>query len=274
MTDDVQHSFHKGDYWPPDFGWGVGGELDPMHNGAALVPMEWHGETFYSTHRDALGLWQVFFTLLVPHIEGGLNTAKTGSYNPASKLPDGSRSFHTWGIAMDVNWDVNHMGQNIPDAHGQHAVPRRYATELAPLLGLEWGGNWLDGYHDNMHFEIHLPPDVARQIKPLHLDHDSPFPLRAGDVIGLMVDPSENVHGGVTWKERLIVQHVQRRLHTLGFLKEERISSKFMVPTMHAVLRWQIESGRKDTGVIDHADWHALHQPYPGHNQPKPGGHK
>lgn len=267
----IEHSTHYNDYWPPDFGWDVGGPLDPFAHPDVIVPFEFEGQKMYSTHRDAVGLWHVFFRLLVPSIKGGLNAAKTGSYNPDSKLPDGSRSFHTWGIAMDVNWDVNHMGQDIPDAHGYHAVPRHQATTIADLLGLEWGGNWGGGYHDDMHFESHLPPSVARQIQPIHWTHDSPFPFDgAQDVVGLYADPSPHSHGGADYRERLIVLHVQNRLRVLGDEKVDQ-DGVFSMATSLAVKRWQKQAGRKITGSIDHDDWHELFAPSP---HAKTGGHE
>lgn len=258
LPDLIEHNTHRMNYYPPSYGWAYGGNLDPMHNPQMLVPMSFDGHTFYQTHRYALGLWRVFFKLLVPSIKGGLNHAKTGSYNPASKLPDGSRSLHTLGIAMDVNWDVNHMGQNIPDAHGYHAVPRHQATTIAELLGLEWGGNWLGGYHDNMHFEIHLPPHITHRIQPINWSEHPAFPFHDG-VIGLYADPSQDVHGGADYLERLTVLHVQHRLRNLGDTKVD-LDGVFSMATSLAVKRWQDQNKRKQTGEIAREDWHELFQ--------------
>lgn len=163
MTTDYAARAHFNDYWPPDFGWG--GRLDPEVHADMLVPFHHSNVNFGQVHKYAAELFTVLLDELVPHIDGGLVAGKCWGYSTTDNLPDGTRSFHSFGLAIDVNWHVNHMGTNIPDAHGKGAIPRGPATAIAHALGIEWGGNWRGGYHDNMHFECHLSPADARQVR-------------------------------------------------------------------------------------------------------------
>ncbi|HEX9889980.1 MAG TPA: M15 family metallopeptidase [Nitriliruptorales bacterium] len=71
-----------------------------------------------------------------------------GCYNPRLVTPGGLPSRHAWGVALDVNADVNPTGQ----APGQD---RRLVDTFA-RWGLTWGGFWL--VPDPMHFEYLREP--------------------------------------------------------------------------------------------------------------------
>lgn len=148
-----------GNYNPNAFGW-------PRN--ADLVPLRFDDVNFGQCARDAHPVFMALLAELVPRIPGGLKAGSCWAYAATDDLPDGSWSFHHYGIAIDVNWNVNHMGTNIPDATGQYAIPRAAATAIAAKYGCEWGGNWSGGFHDNMHFEIHLPPAQARAVTSLN----------------------------------------------------------------------------------------------------------
>ena len=142
-------------YDPASFGWSRNPDL---------VPYSFHGVNFGQVARAAKPVFDALLTELVPHIEGGLVAGKCWGYSATDDLPDGSWSFHHYGLAIDVNWNVNHMGNDIPDATGLYAIPRAVAASIATKYGCEWGGDWLDGFHDNMHFEVHLSPAEASAV--------------------------------------------------------------------------------------------------------------
>jgi D-alanyl-D-alanine carboxypeptidase-like protein len=146
---------HFNNYNPESFGW-------PKN--VDLVPFEFDGINFGQCARTFEPQLRAFLTEFVPHIQGGLVSGKCWAYSATDDLPDGSWSFHHFGIAADLNWNVNHMGNNIPDATGKYAIPRHEATIIATKYGMEWGGNWLGGFHDNMHFEGHLSPTNAAKV--------------------------------------------------------------------------------------------------------------
>lgn len=151
---------HFGDYTPTDFGW--------PHQVPDLVPLQFDGVSFGSCARDAHGVFTALLTELVPHIKGGLHAGSCGAYSTTDDLPDGSWSFHRYGIAIDVNWNVNKMG--VPRAaRGRYAIPHKIASQIARKYGCEYGGDWTNP-KDWMHFEIHLSPQVARTVTA-----DSPY---------------------------------------------------------------------------------------------------
>lgn len=205
---------HFNNYDPSSFGW--------PHAVPDLVPLSFDGVNFGQCARQAHGLFVALLTELVPHIQGGLHAGSCWCYSTTDDLPDGSWSFHRYGIAIDVNWNVNHMGTNIPDAHGKYAIPRGIATALARKYGCEWGGNWSGGFHDNMHFEVHLTPDVARTVtpakppKPITTATKYPYRSRPLDYIG-DINGDKHSHGGVTTTERAQVRFVFSRLAHYGY---------------------------------------------------------
>ena len=190
---------HFNNYDPSGFGW-------PRQ--ADLVPLSFNGVNFGQCARAAHPVFMALLGELVPHIPGGLKAGSCWAYAATDDLPDGSWSFHHYGIAIDVNWNVNHMGNNIPDASGQYAIPRAAATAIAHKYGCEWGGNWLGGFHDDMHFEIHLTPAQAAAVTPYQLSAPKDKPMSAAEVNRLqdqihalkeqLVARIDAVHAGVT----------------------------------------------------------------------------
>ncbi len=260
---------HWKDYNPVDFGWG--GEFDPEAHGNQLTPLVVDGVSFGSCHIAAHGLFVAFVTELARHIQGGLHAGSCGCYSTTDNLPDGSRSFHSYGIAVDVNWNVNHMGNYIPDAKGEWAVPRAAATTLALKYGLEWGGNWQDGYHDNMHFEVHLSPSIARGFStylpgPVRklVGRTSGWPLKGKHVFGA---PHPQADGLITHDgkgsptDRDYVQAIQKLLashHATPTDGSWKPNGLYGAGTEAAVKRWQAATHRNVTGRIASSDWKAL----------------
>jgi hypothetical protein len=151
---------HFDNYNPADFGWG---RRDPMNDRSLLVPFTHSGVSFGSMHRDVVGLFTALLDDLVPLIPGGLVDGQCGCYNPNSVTVGGSRSFHTYAIAIDVNWGSNPMYAKAQPT-GLHALPPE-TSQIARRHGCEWGGDW--SYpEDWMHIEAHLSPADARSVQP------------------------------------------------------------------------------------------------------------
>lgn len=154
MSTTLADAAHFGDYNPTDFGW--------PHTVPDLVPLTFDGVSFGSCARDAHGVFMALLTELVPHIQDGLHAGSCGGYSTTDDLPDGSWSFHRYGIAIDINWNVNKMG--VPNAAtGKYAIPHKIASQIAHKYGCEYGGDWTNP-KDWMHFEVHLSPQVARAV--------------------------------------------------------------------------------------------------------------
>jgi hypothetical protein len=86
----------------------------------------------------------------------------------ATKTP----SNHSWGLAVDLNWDANGFGPTAP-----HDIPE-WTVELWEQRGFNWGGRWR--IRDWMHFEFAGTVDDARRMRGEH-----------GDVRARPVSPEE-----------------------------------------------------------------------------------
>lgn len=150
---------HFNDYSPTDFGWA---NRDPERDSSLLVPFSFNGVSFGSMNRDVVGVFTRVLTDLVPKIPGGLVAGQCGCYNPRSIAATGTRSFHSWGIAIDVNWGSNPMGVAAHPS-GKYALPLA-TSQIANKYGCEWGGDWASP-KDWMHIECHLSPADARAVK-------------------------------------------------------------------------------------------------------------
>jgi hypothetical protein len=94
--------------------------------------------------------------------EFGYDVRMLGGYN--SRPIRGSTttaSNHSWGLALDINWDKNPMTSRlITDMPGT-------VVHAWKDLGFGWGGNY-GGRKDSMHYEYNgTPQDAARRIAAL-----------------------------------------------------------------------------------------------------------
>lgn len=70
---------------------------------------------------------------------------QSGGYNKRNIAGTNMPSQHSFGRAIDVNWNENARGK-------PGAIPENVALELAKKHGLTWGGTWKN--RDDMHFEV------------------------------------------------------------------------------------------------------------------------
>jgi hypothetical protein len=170
---------HFNNYDPASFGWGG---RDPMHDSKLLREFVFDGVSFGSMHVDVHGLFTALLTELVPHIPGGLVKGQCGCYNPGSVTVGGDRSFHTYAIAIDVNWGSNPMYAKARPT-GRFALPPA-TSAIARRFGCEWGGDWTYP-QDWMHIEVHLSPSDARTA------HPAPAPDPLEEVMAMYKDKAE-----------------------------------------------------------------------------------
>jgi len=88
-----------------------------------------------------------FFQGFINELEGmGYSVKKFGGYNYRNKRGGSSLSEHSFGNAIDINWDENPMGKTLVTD-----LPPNI-SQIAAKYGLSWGGDWKSN-KDAMHFE-------------------------------------------------------------------------------------------------------------------------
>lgn len=153
---------HFGNYDPSSFGWAANeGIVEFSHSGVSFPD---------GAHRLAVPLFTAMLDRLVPRLSGGLVAGTCWGYKDRPIQGGSTASFHSYGLAIDVNAPDNpYYSDGQP---GQHAIADDAAMAAIDGLGIEWGGAW-DVPKDYMHFEIHADPDGARAIAKRLGDADS-----------------------------------------------------------------------------------------------------
>ena len=137
---------------PSSFGWV---RASGINTGYA-----WNGRSFPGgVAAGTEALWNGLLNELVPQIPGGLQPGALWGYENRSNVNSpGNASFHSYGLALDVNSSANPNGAPGYGRAGQYVIPAEAAHNLAATYGMLWGGDFR-GTPDPMHFEIHLSPN-------------------------------------------------------------------------------------------------------------------
>jgi TP901 family phage tail tape measure protein len=135
---------------PDQFGWRSG-------DVANIVPYSFHGIPFPAgVAKGTTPLWNSLLSALEPTIPGGIRPGENWGYENRDNVNSpGTKSFHSFGLALDVNAPEN---PNIPGSKGSRGngpgmIPNS-AAALARSHNMLWGGDWGDA----MHFELHETP--------------------------------------------------------------------------------------------------------------------
>lgn len=87
-------------------------------------------------------------------------------------------SNHSWGLALDLNWQQHPMGRSGTFRPGQVLAIHLLIHEMS---GFRWGGDY-DGRVDEMHFEyLGTPKDMALLVK--RIQRLDPWPRYDGHVL-------------------------------------------------------------------------------------------
>jgi hypothetical protein len=149
-------------------GWGdpgdPGSKTEANYKRNHLARFTRHGVTLL-VRKEAIPLFERLMDEL--YAEGVRFTAKADDWgwaNRDERNHPGVRSYHSWGLAIDLNAEDN---PSVTPGHAHHTTMPANSEQLAVALGLEWGGNWHDPY-DPMHFEVHgSVADVNRRASQL-----------------------------------------------------------------------------------------------------------
>ena len=138
-------------YDPSSFGWIRGGNINGGY--------KWNGIGFPGGVAGGTeGTWNQLLNELVPKIPGGIGGGGNWGYEMRNIAGSGNASFHSYGLALDINAPQNGRGLPGYGRAGNGVIPGEPAHAIAEKLGMEWGGDW--SFTDPMHFEIHLPPSA------------------------------------------------------------------------------------------------------------------
>lgn len=144
---------------PSSFGWSVAKNIVPYsYFGPGAIPIA--GTPFIGgVAHGTEPIWNSVLSQLVPLIEGGLNSASCFGFANRDKVGASGKSFHAYGLALDINASSN--GRGLPKGRsGRYVIPDD-ASAIASAHGCEWGGDW--SYTDPMHIEIHMTPTEVAQ---------------------------------------------------------------------------------------------------------------
>lgn len=133
--------------------------------------------------------------LLEATVQGGyhIRQADTGAFNCRPIGGTSTASNHSWGLAIDINWNTNGFGYNV-----SHDIPQ-WVIDLWKTYGFSYGGDW-SGKKDWMHFEWkRSKADAIRFTDQFKSDHvvtppKPPEPSRYGILNSPVVGAA--THGG------------------------------------------------------------------------------
>lgn len=151
----------------------------------------------------------------------------------------GSKSYHAWGLAVDLDATENPLGAT------RTTFPERPTRDLAHALGLRWGLDY-DGRKDPMHFEF--VGSVADAKRIAQRIQRPPFPLKRDHFYGHKRTEARwqaKCHDG--YGSRADEAAVRRIQKWVGVKQD----GWFGWETKEAVMRKQRESGIKPTGRVD-----------------------
>lgn len=170
----------------------------------------------------------------------------TGGFNCRAIADTNTPSNHSWGLAIDINSDVNPrrtpLTTNLPQE-----IPQLWAR-----FNFRWGGGFPTP--DPMHFEYmgstaDVAGDTDRARRELGAGGTGPTPAGPPPFPGVVLKRgSSGEH----------VCRIQARLRELGFAIDNRPGCPFGPQTQAAVEEFQRRKGLDDDGKVGRLTWGAL----------------
>lgn len=132
-----------------------------------LTTISFVGESLLTVHVDIVPAVTALATVLKAH-GYGVRKGDTGAYNCRHMRHDPSApmSSHSWGTAIDINWQLNPAGSKLVTN-----MPKEMVADIMAIKTKQgkrvwrWGGDWDNRpdtphtYYDAMHYEIHVTRD-------------------------------------------------------------------------------------------------------------------
>jgi len=157
-------------------------------------------------------------------------------------------SNHSWGLALDINWDKNPMTSTlITDMPGT-------VVNAWKDLGFGWGGNY-GGRKDSMHYEYNgTPQDAARRIAALTGQPAQPPSTPPTGGPGRCSEAHPLLQAGARGRP---VNHLQYLLNRTGAGLDG--DGDFGAKTLTAVRHFQSHEGLGADGKVGPQTWGRLH---------------
>jgi len=133
---------------PTTFGWVRAGPMEPLN---------YQGHAFGQVAKGTAKLWTAMLTELVPLIPGGLDSYLGAYENRQNVNNPAMASFHSFGLAVDINYDRNPNGSSAQSLQGGQFVLPMATHDVLAKYCMAWGGDF-KGTPDPMHAEIHCTP--------------------------------------------------------------------------------------------------------------------
>ena len=231
---------------PRDFGW---------TDAPQIVPYSFAGHRFYSgLDQRVVHVFDEFLAWLsrAPgfafHTGLGEGDGDWG-YEDRSIPGSGQKSFHGFGLAVDINapWNPQYMADPPPSAY---RLPDS-TDGVALSLGLLWGGNarfapnW-----DRMHVECHLSPAEAVAWRTAR--GPRPYPLLRGQYFGPAASGNGAVTGSGVWA---VYSGTVKRIQEMVGVTMDGIYGPI---TAGAAASWQSRHHLVADGLVGPITWRAM----------------
>jgi peptidoglycan hydrolase-like protein with peptidoglycan-binding domain len=178
-----------------------------------------------------------------------LKSGSTGAYNCRPIAGTSKASNHSWGLAVDINWNDN------PYSYTFHSEIPPKVVKMWNDCGWYWGG-FYGGRKDTMHFEyIGKPSDVAKHTaKAKEYANPTPKPSKPAD------NSKGHWHQWYKWRKGDRLRTIQRwwvgddvaMLQRYLGLKDD---GYFGPDTEKAVKRYQMSQDLKADGIVGPKTW-------------------
>lgn len=191
-------------------GWGSGWPSCPSSRMSAIVG----GGVRMSVRREIAPIVAVLLNYAETKLNYSILSGQTAAFACRPIRGTSTPSNHSWGLAVDVNWQANPMSS-------------RFRSNLPPQLvsafwasGFYWGGWYNGGRYDTMHFEYTgRPSDAAKHLRAAQSLGDSKPPAAASatkvTVSVSKLKAAYNAQG--TGDPFSDVKQLQARLNQLGY---------------------------------------------------------
>jgi peptidoglycan hydrolase-like protein with peptidoglycan-binding domain len=226
---------------PDDYGW-TGDRCQPDRMTTVIV-----GGSKFMVNKRARANWLTFLVRFDREVERIALDGWDGGYACRPVRGSTSPSFHSWGLAVDLNASRHPLGQAGTFTRAQVVAIRRL---LAAFPELRWGGDYTKR-KDEQHFEIiKAPAECAALAKKRAVAVTHPFPLPRGQWYGPESSNPAN-HSGLDVHDQDDIRLIRAKL-------KAGTSPRYDTALAGTVRAFQKAHGLTADGLVGKGTWDAL----------------